>query len=86
MVCAELEQCESRGGRPGLPVPNSPYGLCGRKAPPDSGAKYGYDTVLIDNKLTRQHQHTPPSLLHWLLPCLMSGRSVTVRHAQRLQT
>ena len=26
------EGCESRGGRPGLPVPNSPYGLCGRKA------------------------------------------------------
>ena len=26
------EQCESRGGRPGLPVPNSPYGFCGRKA------------------------------------------------------
>ena len=24
--------CESRGGRPGAPVPNSPYGLCGRKA------------------------------------------------------
>ena len=24
--------CESRGGRPGLPVPNSPYGLCGREA------------------------------------------------------
>ena len=24
--------CESRGGRPGLPVRNSPYGLCGRKA------------------------------------------------------
>ena len=23
---------ESGGGRPGLPVPNSPYGLCGRKA------------------------------------------------------
>ena len=22
----------SRGGRPGLPVPNSPCGLCGRKA------------------------------------------------------
>ena len=27
-----LELCESRGGRPGIPVPNSPYGLCGRKA------------------------------------------------------
>ena len=26
------EMCEGRGGRPGLPVPNSPYGLCGRKA------------------------------------------------------
>ena len=25
-------QCESGGGRPGLPVPNSPCGLCGRKA------------------------------------------------------
>ena len=25
------ELCESRGGRPGLPVLNSPYGLCGRK-------------------------------------------------------
>ena len=24
--------CESRGGRPGLPVPNRPYGFCGRKA------------------------------------------------------
>ena len=23
------ELCESRGGRPGLPVPNSPDGLCG---------------------------------------------------------
>ena len=26
------ELCASRGGRPGLPVPNSPHGLCGRKA------------------------------------------------------
>ena len=26
------ELCESRGGRPGLPVPNSRYGLCGRKS------------------------------------------------------
>ena len=25
------ELCESRGGRLGFPVPNSPYGLCGRK-------------------------------------------------------
>ena len=26
------ELCESRGGRPGFLVPNSPYGLCGREA------------------------------------------------------
>ena len=26
------ELCESRGGRPGLPVHNRPDGLCGRKA------------------------------------------------------
>ena len=26
------ELCESGGGRRALPVPNSPYGLCGRKA------------------------------------------------------
>ena len=26
------ELLESQGGRPGLPVPNSPYGLRGRKA------------------------------------------------------
>ena len=26
------ELCKNRGGRPGLPVPNSPYGVCGRKA------------------------------------------------------
>ena len=26
------ELCESRGGRPGFHVPNSPHGLCGRKA------------------------------------------------------
>ena len=27
------ELCERRDERPGLPVPNSPYGLCGRRAP-----------------------------------------------------
>ena len=26
------ELCESQSGRPGLPVPNSPYGFCGCKA------------------------------------------------------
>ena len=35
------ELCESQGEGPGLPVPNSPYGLCGRKA-----------TLEEENKLT----------------------------------
>ena len=30
-VTAE-EMCKSWGGRPGLPVPNSPHGLCGRES------------------------------------------------------
>ena len=39
------ELCESRGGRPGLPVPNtsntnSPYGFCGRKATFEEGFSF----------------------------------------------
>ena len=30
-LCRAQELCESRGGRPGLPVPNKPGGFCGRK-------------------------------------------------------
>ena len=32
LVRRAQEVCESRGGRPGLPVPRSPYDLCGHKA------------------------------------------------------
>ena len=33
IIIAELRHCvKLGGGRPGLPVPNSPYGLRGRKA------------------------------------------------------
>ena len=32
LSCKVQELCESRGGRPGLPVPNGPYGLCGHEA------------------------------------------------------
>ena len=33
MIDTELRSCvKVEDGRPGLPVPNSPYGLCGRKA------------------------------------------------------
>ena len=30
-VCLALELCECLHGCPGLTVPDSPYGLCGRK-------------------------------------------------------
>ena len=32
LVRRAQELCESRGGRPALPVPRSPYDLCGHKA------------------------------------------------------
>ena len=32
MLIRAQEPCEGRGGRSGLPVPKSPYGLCGRTA------------------------------------------------------
>ena len=42
-----LGQTGSRGGRPGLPVPNSPYGLCGRKATINVNLRtVGFDSVL----------------------------------------
>ena len=34
--------CESRGGRPGLPDPNGPYGLCGRTATLNTEASRSY--------------------------------------------
>ena len=35
------ELCKILGGRPGLPVPNSLYGLCGRKATLNSSLSPG---------------------------------------------
>ena len=32
--------CESRGGRPGLPVPSSHYGLCGRNSNIELGLRH----------------------------------------------
>ena len=42
--CYFAELCESRGGRPGLPVPNSPYGLYGRKATLNLNSYFSPDT------------------------------------------
>ena len=39
IVYVDVLLCESRSGRPGLPVPNSPHGLCGRRAALNSNLK-----------------------------------------------
>ena len=45
---SEFRSCvnESGGGRPGLPVPNSPYGLCERKVTSDLS-----DVIVIELKV-----------------------------------
>ena len=39
---------KGRSGRPGLPVPNSPYGLCGREVTLkwNASGKYGQSSVM----------------------------------------
>ena len=39
--------CESRGGRPGLPVTNCPHGLCGRRATINSTAAAIRSVVML---------------------------------------
>ena len=46
---SEIELRESRGGRPGLPVPHSPCGLCGRKATVNLNFPFG---TLLSSKLS----------------------------------
>ena len=44
------ELCESRGGHPGLPIPNNPYGLCGRKATMHDASLLGRTERRAQNK------------------------------------
>ena len=53
-ILRALEPRESRGGRPGLPVPNSPYGLSGRKA-----------TLNFKKKETAEKQQQQQKLQVW---------------------
>ena len=67
--------CEGRGGRPGLPVPNGPYGLRGRKATLNEKSIYIQASSLLtyDHRDRTDHQgqeaqdinldfHTAPEL------------------------
>ena len=40
-----------RGGRPGLPVPNSPHGFCGRKATSEKEESRSVDLIKSDTDL-----------------------------------
>ena len=40
-----------RGGRPGLPVPNSPHGFCGRKATSEKEESSSVDLIKSDTDL-----------------------------------
>ena len=51
----------SRGGRPGLPVPNKPYSLCGRKAtlqPTNSTPSSTHRSLFIHDVFTMHLPHT----------------------------
>ena len=64
------ELCESRGGRPGPPVPNSPYGLRGRKATLD---------VLSEHRSCVKVEVDVPNSPHGLCLC---GRKATFNDEQ----
>ena len=50
----ELEPSDSRGGRPGLPVPNSLYGLCGHKATLNMNLESEFVKTALNNLCKRQ--------------------------------
>ena len=56
------ELCESRGGRPGLPVSNSPYGLCARKAT----LNFKKEETKTKNKKTYKYGSAVPSKVSFL--------------------
>ena len=64
------ELCESRGGRSGLPVPNSPYGLCGHKATSEV-------QELCESRDGRPGLHVPTS------PSGLCGRKATFEEVDR---
>ena len=64
------ELCESQGGRPGLPVPNSPYGLCACKVTLNSNPQRTQE--LCESRGSRPGLPVPNT------PYGLCGRKVTV--------
>ena len=60
-VLRAQELCESRGGRPGLPVPNSPHGFCGRKETMEKDELLFRAQELCESRGGRPGLHIPNS-------------------------
>ena len=67
----ELGLGESRGGRPGLPVPNKPDGFCGRKAALKRKAMSVSVRCVAPRPLAVNHRHA-------IDPCTRTGQQVCV--------
>ena len=55
LIIRAQELCESRSGRPGLSVPNNPYGLCGRKSTVEEEVKTVRDYRTEDSEAGLQN-------------------------------
>ena len=77
-------RCEGRGGRPGLPVPNSPYGLCGRKSTEKEEEKvdkyWTWIALCLTARSYRKAEETPI-----LLSCLPQTWSVVAPGNRKYQ-
>ena len=56
----------SGGGRPGLPVPNYPYGLCGRKATRNRTIVSIAIKLLIRERACAMNTHVHTGIAQWL--------------------
>ena len=81
MVYVDVKQhCESRGGCPGLPVPNKPYGLCGRKATLNSNFATVRAQELCESRAGRPGLHVPNN------SCGLCGRKAPLNESSSSST
>ena len=61
MVLRAQDLCGSRGGRPGLPVPSSSYGVCGPKPTLQLERYFSLGMLLKPKDNTLRFQYRPQS-------------------------
>ena len=74
------ELCEGPGGRPGPPVPDGPYGLCGRKATLNLNRSTHKAQELCESRGGRPGLPVPDS------PYGLCGRKATLNQILKLQS